>query len=370
MTVGRTRWLFPVLLFAAMAGSLLCAQEAGEVVIKRGNIEDDVYAAGRRVEVMATVQGDVVAAGQYVSIDESVAGDVLAAGETVAIRATVQDDVRAAGRSVSLAGQVAGHVVAAGETVEIAPAVTIGGWAWLAGWEVSVAGRIGRDLRVAGQVVILSGTVHGDVEIMAEDIRILESARIDGNLIYHSNREPDIAAGARIAGDTIAQPVPYEQAEGHGAGLFLFLVLLVAAAVYFLLFPVFSMASVDGLWRSPLLAAGTGLTVLFALPFAVLLLFVTMIGMLVAISLLAAWLVSLLLGFLGGVIFAGDAGLRLAGRAVSAGRGMRLLSIAAALAVILLLQLVPVLGAVVLAVLFISGTGALYLQVWRVYSRA
>lgn len=368
MIVGRTGWLRIGLLFVMAAAGPLHAQEAGEVVVRRGTIEDDVYAAGRRVEVAAQAQGDVVAAGQFVSIDETVAGDVLAAGETVTVRAKVQDDVRVAGRSVSLAGQVAGHVVAAGDVVDIAPAAVIDGWAWLAGREVSVAGRVGRSLGVAGQSVILSGEVHGDVEILAEDIRILESARIDGNLVYRSNREPDIAAGARIAGDTIARPMPYEEPEGRGAGVFLFLALLVAAIVYYLLFPVFSLASAGTLRRTPLAAAGVGLAVLFAMPLAVLLLFATVIGVLVAIALLAAWLVSLLPGFLGGVILAGDSGLRLAGRGETAGRGMRVLSMAAALGVILLLQLVPVLGAVTVFVLLVTGTGALYLQAWRVYS--
>ncbi|MGD2057054.1 MAG: hypothetical protein PVJ15_09630, partial [Gammaproteobacteria bacterium] len=199
MVIKPLHWLLPVLLLGASSGPL-SAQMIGEVVIKRGTIDEDVYAAGRRVNLVAEVQGDVVAAGQVVSIDRTVTGDIMAAGETVAIRAQVQDDVRAAGRSVSLSGQVAGHVVAAGEVVDIAPAATIGGWAWLAGREVNIAGRIGRELKAAGQRVILSGEVNGDVDIMAEEIHVLESARIDGDLVYRSGKEPDIAEGARIAG--------------------------------------------------------------------------------------------------------------------------------------------------------------------------
>lgn len=369
MIVSRICRTLIILLLAASAGSLLFAQEAGEVVIKRGTIADDVYVAGRRVEVVAQVQGDVVAAGQFVSINQTVAGDILAAGETVTIRAQVQDDVRAAGRSVTLAGQVAGHVVAAGEIVDIAPAVTIGDWAWLAGREVNMAGKVGRELRAAGQTVIVSGEVSGDAEIMAEEIRILEGASIGGNLIYRSNNEPDIADGARIAGDTIAKPVLYEEPEGRGAGFVLYVALLLAAVVYFLIFPVFSMASVEGLRRSPLTALGVGVAVLFAAPFIILLLFITLVGALVALPVLACYLVSLLLGPLSGVVFAGDAGLRIAGKAETAGKGMRMLSIAVALAGIMLIQLVPVLGAMTMLMLFVFGSGAFYLQIWRAYSQ-
>jgi len=368
MNLGRVGRKLLVLVFMVLAAPLLLAQEAGEVVIKRGTVEDDMYVAGRRVEVVADVQGDVVVAGQFVSIDHVVAGDVLAAGETVTIRAQVKDDVRAAGRVVSVAGPVAGHVLAAGEIVDIAPAVAIGGWAWLAGQEVNMAGKVAGELKVIGQTVIVSGEIGSNVEIMAEEIRITDGARIGGDLIYRSNREPDIADGARIAGDTIARPLPYEEPEGKGAGVVFLIALLVAAVVYYRLFPVFSMAGVDGLRRSPLAALGVGVTVLLAMPFIILLLFITVIGGLVALPLLAGYLVSLLLGLLGGVIFVGDAGLRLAGRAETAGTGMRALSVAVSLAAILLLQLVPVLGTLLTFVVFVCGFGAFHLQLWRTYS--
>ncbi|MEZ5542157.1 MAG: hypothetical protein R3F42_08940 [Pseudomonadota bacterium] len=365
----RLLWKVVVLLCMVTAGPLLLAQEAGEVVIKRGTIEDDLYVAGRRVEVMAAAQGDVVAAGQFVSIDQAVGGDILAAGETVAIRAQVGDDIRAAGRAVTLSGSVAGHVVAAGETIDIAPAATIGGWAWLAGREVNMAGNVSGELKVAGQSVIVSGKVGKDVEIMAEDIRILDGAVIEGDLVYRSNSKPVIADGARIAGDTISKPLPYKEPEGKGAGVVILFTVLVAAIAYNLMFPVFSLGGIDVLRRTPLKAVGVGVAVLFAAPFIILLLFITVIGALVALPLLAGYLISLLLGFLSGVIFLGDAGLRLAGRADAAGKGLRAVSFAIALAVILLLQLVPVLGAMAMFALFVCGLGAFHLQLWRAYSQ-
>jgi cytoskeletal protein CcmA (bactofilin family) len=369
MVIHHKHWLLLALLITALGGTLLFAQEAGEVVIKRGTIEDDLYVAGRSVDVHAQVQGDVVAAGKRVSIDQLVTGDVIVAGESVTISAQVQDDVRAAGRTVTIAGSVAGHAVVAGETVTIAPAATIGGWAWLAGREVNVAGQVGRELKVAAQTVIIAGEVAGDVEIMAEDIRILASARIDGNLIYRSENEPHIADGAEIAGDTIAKPVPYKEPEGRGAGFIIIVALAVAAIVYVLVFPAFSLAAVAGLRRSPLSVLGIGVAVLFATPFVILLLFVTLIGVLVALPLLAWYLVSLLGGFLTGVIFVGDAGLRLMGKDESAARGMRVLSIVVALFALVLIQIIPVLGELAVFVLFLLGLGAFQLQVWHNYSQ-
>jgi hypothetical protein len=216
--------------------------------------------------------------------------------------------------------------------------------------------------------VILSGEVNGDVDIMAEEIHVLESARIDGDLVYRSGKEPDIAEGARIAGDTIASPAWYREPEGRGSGFVLYVALLVAAVVYFMLFPAFSVASADTLRQSPLRVLVVGITVLFTMPFVVVLLFASLVGVLVALPLLAGYLVSLLAGLLSGVIFAGDMGLRLSGAADATGRGKRILSIAIALAAILLFRLVPLVGGWVMLLLFVLGFGAFHLHIWRIYT--
>ncbi|MDH3526919.1 MAG: hypothetical protein OEN52_10460 [Gammaproteobacteria bacterium] len=369
MVIHSAHWLLVALLIAASAGMLLAAQEAGEVVIVRGTIEEDIYVAGRSVDVVAEVQGDVAAAGQRVSIDQSVAGDVLAVGESVTVRAQVQDDVRAAGRSLIIAGSVGGHVVAAGETVSIAPAATVGGWVWLAGREVNVAGRVGKELKAAGQTVIVSGEIGDDVELMAEQIRILAGARINGNLIYRSGNEPQISEDAVITGDIIAEPVPYQEPGGHGGGFIFIGALALAAIVYFLLFPRFSVAGAEGLRRAPLNALGVGVAILFATPFVILLLFATLIGVLVALPLFAYYLVSLLGGLVTGVLYVGDAGLRLLGKAETAAKGLRVLSIMVALVALVLIQIIPVVGALAMLVLFVLGLGALQLQIWRSYSQ-
>lgn len=77
-----------------------CAQEAGDTVIKRGTIEEDVYLAGGTVDVEARIVGDVVAAGGFVTVAEEVQGDAMLAGGTVMLRGRVHDDVRSPAVSV------------------------------------------------------------------------------------------------------------------------------------------------------------------------------------------------------------------------------------------------------------------------------
>ena len=362
VSLRRFLWLLVVLTAAPVA-----AQDVGETVVKTGQFDHDLYVAGESVDVSAQVQGDVVAAGQRVNIDQRVRGDVIAAGESVSIRAEVLDDVRVAGRNVAITGAVTDHVVAAGDTVDLTAAASVGNWAWLAGRKVNVAGSIGRELRVAGQSVSISGEVGGDVHLVAGEIRILADARIAGDLSYRSDREPVIADGAEISGEIIARPMPYREPEGRGAGIISILLLAVAGIVYVLVFPTFSVAAALDLRASALRALGTGVAFLFATPFVILLLLATVIGLLVALPLLAWYLVSLLGAFLTAAIFVGDVGMRLVGKD-GASRGLRLLSVVLAIVALLLIQLIPLFGGLLVLILFLLGLGGFQLQAWRRYT--
>ena len=64
----------------------------------------------------------------------------------------------------------------------------VSGSAQLVGGEVRVAGVIGRKLWVAGAVVVLAGEVAGNVEVVAQEIEVLPTARIRGKLVYWSPR--------------------------------------------------------------------------------------------------------------------------------------------------------------------------------------
>ena len=50
-------------MLALVWGTALQAQTLGETVLIRAPVEQDLYIAGRHIEVMAEVQGDLVAAG-------------------------------------------------------------------------------------------------------------------------------------------------------------------------------------------------------------------------------------------------------------------------------------------------------------------
>jgi cytoskeletal protein CcmA (bactofilin family) len=362
------RYLLFVLLCTAL--SPLLAQEAGEAVRITGEIAEDVYAAGGTVDVLATVDGDVVAAGGRVTVGEGVSGDVMAAGGAVSVDASIGDDVRLAGGDIRLSGSVGGDAMAAGGNVTLAPDGSVKGRAWFSGGRVDVAGAVDRELKAAGGRIVLSGRVNGDVELTGRSISILDSAIINGDLVYRSPQEADIASGAQIRGTVRYEPVEWPTAAFVatlvGVGIAVLLSLIVTGMALFLMFPRFIANAVTTIRAEPWKSLGLGLAVFAATPVVISVLLFTVIGWLPAIVIGALYLILLLAGFLTGAFYVGDLGWRRLGRGEISKSG-RVWTFVVALIVIALLGLVPLLGALLLFALMLLGVGVFTLGLHRAY---
>ena len=342
--------------------------EFGKDVVREGVIDQDLYLAGERVDARAEVNGDVVAAGGHVRIDNRVTGDVLAAGGRVEILAHVLDDVRAAGGEITIGNSVQGDVVAAGGHVRIEPSASVGERAWLAGGEIEVDGHVAKELRAAGGEITLSGQIDGDVTLIADSIRILPSAHIAGNLVYRSAQEAHISEQAVIAGNVTRLPFEHgAEHNGHGIALICLLALFITGTVFYILYPHFAVATLRTLGERPGPSLGLGLVVLFVTPPVVMLLMITVIGGVLGAVMLLLYLLMLLMGFLTGMFFLGDVLLRLARQSPEVARGRRVLSLAAAFFILWLVGFLPVIDTVLIFGATVLGSGALKLQLYRMY---
>ena len=362
------------LLFVLLCGILspLLAQETGETIRIQGAITEDIYAAGGTVDVLATVEGDVVAAGGRVTVGERVSGDIMAAGGVVSIRADTGDDVRLAGGDITLSGTVGDDAIVAGGNITLMPDSSVNGRAWFSGGRIDVAGTVGKELKAAGGRIVLSGRVNGDVTLMGRDISILDSAIIDGDLVYRSPREAEIASGAQIHGtisyEPVEQPVVAVAAAVVGVGVVFLLSLIITGSALFLIFPRFIGTAVATIRTSPWKCLGLGLAVFAATPIVISMLFFAVIGWLPAIVISAIYGILLLAGFLTGIFYVGERGLGLLGHD-EVTRYRRLWSFVIALIVLMTLGLVPLLGQLLLFTLMLLGIGALKLGMYRAYAR-
>jgi hypothetical protein len=354
------------LALAALAAGPAAAQEARGMVVLRGTHDEDVYLAGGTVDSRAHVRGDLAAAGGQVSVAGEVSGDVLAAGGQVDLVGSVGDDVRAVGGQVRFAGDVGGDAVAAAGSIGIDADATVGGRALLAGSQIEVAGRVGKGIQAAGRTVVLSGEVGGDVEVIAERLDVLGSARIDGKLAYVSAEPAHIAPGARIVGAvTHRKPEPASRAAEVVLGVLLvagsFLVGWAMQAV----FPRFTLAAARDVAAEPVRCLLIGVALLVGGPIAVAFLLASVVGAPLGLVGGAAWLASLVPGYVLAAAALAEVGLRLRGRPDPT-RRHRLLALLLGLLALRLVRMVPVLGGLVSFAALALGLGALALRAGRV----
>lgn len=364
-----TRTLAAVFLTTVMLPSTVSAAtyiNARTVVVSEPP-EGNTYLAGTDVTVAAPVPGDVSAAGGTLTLAAPIEGDALLAGGTVTVERPVGGDVRIAGAHVVVSAPVAGDLAIAGGTVIASSTATD---LRVLGGTVQVTGSGGKAV-IYGANVYLSGSFAGDVEVIATDhLALAEGTQIAGSLKYDAPQQAVIPATAAIANGVIytgaSSFLPTaEQAETFavaGASVFFvvrILTVLIAAAVLAGLFPQFSQLVADrALAPSPgrfALLALLGFAVVFAAPVLIFLLLISFVGMAAAFLLLAAYVLLLMLGYLYAGIIAGAAlGRNIFKRAYVTWKlallGMLVLS---------LVGLVPVLGRLVVFILFLAATGAL-----------
>jgi hypothetical protein len=108
-----------------------------------------------------------------------------------------------------------------------------------------------------------------------------------------------------------------------------------------------------------------GVLLLLAAPVAVAILMATLVGIPLALGVLALYGLWLLFGLITGIVFLGDLGVRLTRRRPS--RGWRVVFFLIALTVLGLLQALPVVGGLVLTAALLLGLGAWSLHLSRRY---
>ena len=357
------------LALATTAVGLGSAAQAGQQSVR----SDNYYAAGNRIDITTPMGGDVVVGGRQVDIQQPVSGDILAAGWRVTLAARAEDDVRIAAAEVVVNAPVSGDLTLAGGDVHLGPQASIGGRSWITGRRVRIEGVIDRELRIAGETVILAGEIRQPVSVMAETVDILPGARLLAALTYQSPQDVRIAAGAVVEGPIIFDRIPPGEARRARSfpalSGFLFAVhLFVGGLVLTWLLPRFEGATVAKLRVQPARSLLAGCSVLLATPVIALMLIITVLGLPVGLALGALYGIALVVGLVVTALFMGSAEARLLDiRPIATGtqRAMLLLAGAVTLAVLRAL-----LGPAVVLIGIVFGLGAAALVVYDTYAGA
>lgn len=363
MTIRRLFLLFTLTL--GLAGIL--PESAQAITFRAGDdveipvgtvIADDLYVAGGDVRIRGRVDGDLVVAGGTVTVSGDVRDDLIAAGGTVTIQGAVGETIRAAGGTITVAGSVGRDLILAGNQLSQLASSEASGSAILTGRDIAVRGTTGGMLQAKGDTVLIDGRVGG-ANVVADDVTVTAGARIDGPLNYSSPQEADVRPGATITGPVTRDSEETTwtwQVPGWVGRIFLFLVGALAGVILALLMPRALVATGRELRRSPWLALAAGAGLLFGVPILAVVLMVTIIGIPLALSLLAFYALGLYFAWVLAAIAVGE--LILLRVPI---RSLRVKLVCAALLgvfVLLLLQAIPWVGGLVAVLALMAGFGA------------
>lgn len=360
----------------AMGGDIKVRAEVTEDVIVLGGelelgeeIGGDVLAAAGYVETSGRIAGDATVLGGRVIVVADVAGDSLVAGGSVDTDGRVSGKLRIIGGKIDSGAVVEGDLLAAGGKVVLLEGSTVHGNAWVAGGSARVSGTVSGELRVAARRVEIAGEVLGRVLIDAVEVEILPTAVIRGDFLYRSAAEADIHPEAQVLGDimferseTPHRVVGWWFATAGLAGLAVFGGLILLGAVLLSVFPNVSLSAARTIGGRPWPALGLGFAVLVACPVLILILMATVIGIPLAIFLIALYVAAVFSALLVAALAIGLRGARLFRRAGDGALWKRLLVLAGGLLALGLLILIPFFGVLVLLAALAFGLGALLLQ--------
>jgi cytoskeletal protein CcmA (bactofilin family) len=366
---------FRIAAYVALALAAAPAHARGDdggVVI---DTDRNLVLAGGSVSPPKPVPENFVAGAGRIVIDQPVGKDAIVAGGAIDVRAPVARNLRAAGGSITVDNAVGGSAALAGGEVRISRRATIGGSARIFGGTITIDGQVDGPLRASAERIVINGEVSGDVRAAAEEIVLGPGATIGGSLDYVSAKEVTRAEGATIGGAvTRKEPgakgadedVPHVSRGASIVGAVVsFLALLGCGALFLAAAPIFSVETPDRIKSTPWKALGIGLLAVIGVPLLAVLFVLTIVGIPVGLTLLMLYPIALLLGFVVGTLFVGNAGAGLLRRPPPPTIAAAIGYFATALVVVMLVAQVPRVGGLLLFLLILLGVGAFFVELYR-----
>lgn len=169
-------------------------------------ISEDLYAAGDLIVIAGEIEGDLVASAfTEVRIEGVIHGSVFAVSSKVVIDGVVDGSVRVFGGDVEVNGTVGDDVFAGGWSVTFGPGSDVGrdGLVW--GNDVSIDGRVGRNVEGQFRTGAIAARVDGDIDVTVGDLIVAPTTRVVGDLIYVGDGDATISEDAVIAGSVIVE---------------------------------------------------------------------------------------------------------------------------------------------------------------------
>lgn len=348
--------LFVVSVSVAYASTVVRSGETVSVAEDQ-LIEGNFYSAAGIANISGSITEDVLVVGGQINLNGEVGADALLVGGSVDVHGTVSDDVRIVAGEAIIAEPVLGDVLVIGGMVSILSSASIAGDVLIYGGQATIEGSVGGD--VLGQIerLRIDASVAGDVDVTVNELTLGDRADVAGSVRYVSTNLAVQALNANVGGDLVRSDPVLPQADYNvRTALIPMLILLFSALVWYLVARRSLAKVADRALSQPLRATLLGLGAMFLAPAAAVILVSSIIGMFVGLALLLAYLLGLVLAFIGATAVIGQLLMRLFNQPTA---NLTLITIGVGVIGMSALLILPLIGQIVFLVFMVLTLGGL-----------
>lgn len=282
-----------ILVLAAQTQAIHFINTNAYAVAKGEILADEQWVYTVDADVNGLVKDDLfLLSGNRMDLGGTFERNVWGMGNNIMLAGDAKHNVRLMGKTVQVGGTVAGNVMAIADTVKITPDAAINGSMRLLGNNVILEGTLKGDVAItASRVVTISGTIEGNVDIIAPEIILQRDTRIGGDLTYTSNKELVPAEGI-VSGKlhrAIPQSPPVLSKARIYSHIMWFIAALLVGVSFITLFPMTTAMATQLVRTSPFKCLWIGGLCALALPTFGIMSISSVIGLPLGALILGGW---------------------------------------------------------------------------------
>lgn len=375
--VKSTLYIALILLFFTPTYGLVI-KSGDEVVVGEGEvIDDDLVAFAQEVDIRGRVRGDVYAFAQDVTVGGEIDGTIITGARDIAITTTHARTVWAAGGEVDICGNVSNNVIMVGGRLSVCDDARIGKELRAYGGKLALRGTVTGMTHGGVGTFVMSGS-SGGIQLAAEEVKLQSGATVLGDFAVKSEKEPEIDDGVVITGETILDITEeMEEVEEAKSALvafiaffvafiriIIFITMVIVGIILIAISQTFVRRIMDTLIQKPWQSLGWGFLGLIAIPVAVVILFVVMIGFPLAVFGLYVYTI---ICYLSSVVVALVLGEKIIQLFKKKGEISLYVSFIIGIVILFFVSLVPILNVIAKLIVTLFGAGALLAGCWQLF---
>jgi len=364
MKTKKTILLLPFLL-VLQAQALNFFATNTYTVAKGETVADEQWVYAIDTTVDGTAKSDLfLMAGNRLALGGEFEQSVWGLGGGVTLTGIARQSVRLSGKTIQADGQIDGNLMALGDTIHVATNSIVKGDIKLLGNSIVLEGTTKGNVSItASRIATISGTINGNLTVVAPEIILQNDTRIGGDLTYTSSKEL-VPAAEIVAGNLhrTAPPAPPSFSGKHLLSrLMWFLAALMVGIPFITLFPMTTAMASQLVHASPWRCLWVGALCAMLLPILGTMSIFSFLGIPLGLLILGTW------GFLvytSRIVMGLVIGTLILRRKNTTPGGV-LLSMAIGLAIIYLATAIPSIAWSVQTVVVSMGMGALLLGLFQ-----